>query len=186
MNNLPTFESKPNKVIYDNKRSDYINEYTDLMINTIENKQMYLLTKFSIIKNLSEDIILGNTFLKNNNNVIDFSKNVILFNNIKFNIESSNVTKWNNFPDYQLLCKNDINNFKIARELFLSDIEDILQKVQKNNPELGKLPSIGFKITLKDDIPISSKPYPIVYKLNQQVKEEINKFIRLKIIRKSK
>ncbi|KAF9754382.1 Retrovirus-related Pol polyprotein from transposon opus [Nosema granulosis] len=86
----------------------------------------------------------------------------------------------------QLLCKTDTFLDEPISNDIPEKIKDIINKVATSNPELGTLPSDGFRISLKDETPVFSKPYSIAYNLQDSVKQEIEKLLQLKVIRKSR
>ncbi|WP_438544757.1 reverse transcriptase domain-containing protein [Clostridium sp.] len=185
-NNLETIFTEPSEVTYGNGQTHTSTKCVKNIIKQLGNKIINKPVRLTVIKNLPEDIILGNSFLKENNAIINFTENTLQLEETKLLLNNQGKTDWINSPDYQLLCKTDNpRNGHLSKDIPES-IKNIIQKTIENNPELGTLPSEGFRIPLSDDAPVFSKPYPMPYNLHKAVKEEIDKLIKLKVIRKSR
>jgi predicted P-loop ATPase/GTPase len=72
----------------------------------------------------------------------------------------------------------------IAKD-FTSAILNEVNKYANCNPNVGLLLKIEHKLQLKSTHPINIKEYPIPNKLVDETKKELNKLMKLNIIRKS-
>ena len=89
----------------------------------------------------------------------------------------------------RLTQEEDISDVELSKELSKEQQEDI-RKMLKRRKELftdlpGRAGVIRHSLTLTDDKPIRSKPYPLPYAKRANLKEEIDKMLKAEIIRES-
>ncbi|ORD96112.1 hypothetical protein HERIO_1925 [Hepatospora eriocheir] len=118
------------------------------------------------------------------NVTIDFTKMIINIDDRIIKPENEEYYDLIESPEQELF--NNPNLFITQdSQLFNKKITCIVEKSAVNNPEVGCIFCKEFCIHLKDDIPIRSRIYPVLYKYYDLVKEEIRKLERLDIICKS-
>src|SRR5215469_1999670 len=85
--------------------------------------------------------------------------------------------------------KEGIKDIKIEEELLShqkKEIKEIFGKYKEIFTELpGMAKGIKHKINLTSEDPIKTKPYPIPYNTRIELKEEVDKMLKLKVIRRS-
>src|SRR5215469_6165258 len=85
--------------------------------------------------------------------------------------------------------KEGIEDIKIEEKLLShqkKDIKEIFIKYKEIFTELpGMAKGIKHKINLTSEDPVKTKPYPIPYNAKKELKEEVDKMLKLKVIRRS-
>ncbi|KAG0442508.1 Transposon Tf2-9 polyprotein [Dictyocoela muelleri] len=140
--------------------------------------------KFTVLKNLENDIILGLDFLINQKVNIDLKEMKFNIGNISLNLEKDDFYAKHYSPENSLF-DNEKLNFLNAKENYELKINNMIKKFESTNIKLGKIPSHKFKINLKENKIINRKPYPLPYKYYEGVKSEIKNLLKQGIIRHS-
>ncbi|KAF9762399.1 hypothetical protein NGRA_2047 [Nosema granulosis] len=183
--NLRTTETEPSEVTYGNGQTSQSTKCVPTSINQLGTKTMNKAITFVVIKNLPEDTILGNNFLKDSKAIIKFDNSTLQLDDTILHLNNQEILDWKNSPYYQLVCKHDNSTAQHVPKDIPEQSKSTIERAIKTNPELGTLPSDGIRIPLKDNIPVFSKPYSIPYNLHKGTKEEIEKLIRLGVVQKS-
>ncbi|KAG0435873.1 Transposon Tf2-6 polyprotein, partial [Dictyocoela muelleri] len=140
--------------------------------------------KFSIVKNLDNDFILGLDFLKKEKILINLDNMNLVFHDFKIKLENDEFYAKYNDPDNSYFYNEKLNILKEDIH-YKKDIENLISTFSSKNIKLGKIPNCKFKITLKEPKIIKKRPYQIPYKYYDLVKKEIKSLIDQGIIKHS-
>ncbi|KAG0437535.1 Retrovirus-related Pol polyprotein from transposon 17.6 [Dictyocoela muelleri] len=125
--------------------------------------------EFLIMNNLPVDIIIGNTFLKENKATISLSEHTINLSGFTIQLSMRSGKQ----------SKNKV--------LFHMNNDDIKKKIIKimDNEVIGKCISDSHQINLSDQPIIFKKQYPVPFALREKAKSNLKELVEKKIIRKS-
>ncbi|ORD99170.1 POL4 [Hepatospora eriocheir] len=126
---------------------------------------------------LSQELILGTKFLRENNFEMNLTNNIVKIAGVEIKLDTNNL--WKLSPPGQLLEKIDHLNVMSER------IEKLINNYKTTTPELGLITNVELSIELEDDQPINLKLYSFPYQSLNSIKQEIDRLLKLDIIRKS-
>lgn len=130
-----------------------------------------------IMPELSQELILVTKFLRENNFEMNLTNNIVKIAGVEIKLDTNNL--WKLSPPGQLLEKIDHLNVMSER------IEKLINNYKTTTPELGLITNVEMSIELEDDQPINLKPYSFPYQSLNSIKQEIDRLLKLDIIRKS-
>jgi transposase InsO family protein len=141
---------------------------------------------FKVLPGNMDKLILGFPFLFRQKVAIDYDPLKIRVANKYIYLKPELLNSWRSNPDSTLNEKIFIITSKDHEESIISKTVQAFHCYSENSQALGEIPNYRMNITLTDSHPISSKPYKLPYKLKKETEEEIQRLLKLGIIRKSK
>ena len=134
--------------------------------------------QMKIFNKLDVDVLIGMDLINEYGICLDFKHKIIKFGNDQISMI--------NMCDPNQALINKVNLLKITSHEIDDQLSKILTEVEKKNPEIGMVTTEPYEIELnnQDEI-INSKPYPIPFALDEAVKEEVKRLLKLGIIRES-
>lgn len=119
-------------------------------------------------------VLLGEPFLIAEEAQIDYKEATVrIANRIIFLDPISH--EFNQGPDAELMAKIFCAKKQVPG-LFPNE-RIIIEKFNSTNPELGTIPNHKMSIELTEHTPIHRYPFPIPFKVQESVKEEINRLL---------
>ncbi|KAF9754366.1 hypothetical protein NGRA_3350 [Nosema granulosis] len=114
---LRTTETEPSEVTYGNGQTSQSTKCVHTSIKQLGIKTMNKAITFVVIKNLPEETILGNNFLKDNKAIINFDNSTLQLDDTILPLNNQEILDWKNSPDYQLVCKHDCR--RLSHDIFM-------------------------------------------------------------------
>ncbi|MGL4850739.1 MAG: reverse transcriptase domain-containing protein [Clostridium sp.] len=127
--------------------------------------------EFHVLPSLPYSGVLGLNFLKKHQFQIDCANRKIFVTQSDKTVHST--------PDQQLEIKSDLIYPPSSK------LQSFLRDFKRNNPTLGHIKTHEMTIPLVSSIPVHKKPYPVPIALLPKVHEEINRLLKLGVIRKN-
>eukprot|EP00477_Mikrocytos_mackini_P000180 GAHX01000190.1.p1 GENE.GAHX01000190.1~~GAHX01000190.1.p1 ORF type:complete len:526 (+),score=71.90 GAHX01000190.1:1842-3419(+) len=125
------------------------------------------------------DIILGLSFLRKQEAILNFKEGTIALAGFHFEIGGTE-QKWSTF-DKSITEKTTV--FSVQEST--ADLDEAIKTYKLNNPTTGTISGTTHDIFLDNYTPIKAKPYPIPLQKKTQTEEEIKRLLSHNIIRPS-
>ena len=159
-----------------------INKCVDLEFSIHKIPHKTFTEKFYIIPGKLSVILLGSTFLLNEEVQIDYREarlrigdHYLFFDSVS---KEFSETPDSILAEKALVLKLNNDNPVPKEKLLINSFANL-------NPELGNIPNQTMPISLTSKKPVRRLPYPIPFALRQALKQEIERLLKLKIIKKS-
>jgi hypothetical protein len=135
-----------------------------------------------MLPELATEILLGMSFLVNNEAIINLKEDIFTLDGKQYEIETTTSNKNN-------LNQKLTEKTKIYKCLETNDghkeISKIVSEFRKSMPTIGKIKNSEHSINLTEQTPIALKGFKLPISIYEQTKKELEKMLVMKIIRKS-
>ncbi|KAG0439378.1 Transposon Tf2-9 polyprotein [Dictyocoela muelleri] len=150
---------------------------TKIEFQLFNDDKVRYISKFNIIQNPNDNLILGMRFLTENDAVINLKENYIIIDKLEYEIDISK----NLMPEENLIYEK----VKMCKEDDLSKIEELIRKAKMKNKEMGEILNFEHEIPLTDEFKAIPKEYYIPLNIRRQVSEHLKELIKDGIIEES-
>lgn len=150
-----------------------VHEYTDLSFSLANDKNVFYKSKFLLLPNPNNIIILGMRFLLENDAILNLKEGLVNLDDIEYDI--SRKTHTNNQFDTEITNKTKIFAVK-------DDIKNIIEKAKAKNPTLGNITLLKHHIQLISDFTQKRREYPVPVAIQSEVKEHLENLIKQEVI----
>ncbi|MGL5707608.1 MAG: reverse transcriptase domain-containing protein [Aeromonas sp.] len=140
---------------------------------------------FQVMKSKLDLVILGGNFMQKNSVVINYKNMKITINEHIHSIEPEMDEKWTSTPDAKI-SEHVMMIDNTQSKCLIDNITNRVLKYKQNNPVLGTIPNETMQIILTSNETVTSKPYPIPFKIQNEVNVEIKRLLKEGIIKPSK
>ena len=171
----------PVKAITADDRELTVNEEATVNFSINDDNRIKYKTKMRIIKKTSFDLILGMPFFVENEVNINFREGLISIDGHSYELPITPLKDVN--IENGLVSKSRIYNIteQSARKTF----QNTLKALQHETKELRTIETTKHKIELISSVPTRAKPIPVPISFLKQTEDEIEKLLRLNVIRRS-
>ncbi|KAG0420244.1 Transposon Tf2-9 polyprotein [Dictyocoela roeselum] len=153
-----------------------IKKSTAIKFNLFNDTNNTYTSKFHILPNPKGQPILGMRFLLENNGIINLSENIIIIDDIEYEMNTRNKTSDN--VQSEIISKTKI--YEIRDEIIA--IKDLIRKYKSKNPKIGNIRNAEHKIDLFEKFAFQKKEYSVPIGLQDDVSRHIDELIKDGII----
>ncbi|KAI4292771.1 hypothetical protein PAPHI01_2045 [Pancytospora philotis] len=138
--------------------------------------------KAAVLPGSLSHILLGEPFLISEGVQLDYREATVrIADRILF--LDPQTTDFNASPDGQLMARvYNVQAFSSPQSDLTHEQKEMLRAYAEHNPELGAIPNQLMRIELTSDCPFRRLPYSVPIRLQERLKEEIDRLLRLHII----
>ncbi|KAG0427973.1 Retrovirus-related Pol polyprotein from transposon 17.6 [Dictyocoela muelleri] len=156
------------------------NKETNFTVQIQGDKCNHYKVNARILESMTTDLILGVDFLIKNRAQINFETSTMILDNREYDI--SPILDYNKAED---VFNTKTSIMKIDTDEIPDDIANKIREYKINNPAVGSIESFKHTIHYTSPNIVSLAPYKVPIQIRKLTKEEINRLLALKIIRKS-
>ncbi|KAG0420286.1 Retrovirus-related Pol polyprotein from transposon 17.6, partial [Dictyocoela roeselum] len=153
-----------------------IKNYCDINFQILNDKNITYKSRFLVMPNNSDIIILGMKFLIDNEAILNLKEGIMNLDGKEYEIETNSTPL--NVSDTKIISKTKIFATKTEER----DLMEAIKNAKQRNPELGEIDTISHKIELTKTFSNLPKEYRVPMGLQHDVKEHLKELEKLGII----
>lgn len=184
--NIKRYSIKKEKIVLANSTEEFVNDETRCkftFFNSEDGTKAYD-ESFKIVRNLSNNIILGNSFLKANHAIINLTTGCMHLNNYDNTINFLKASIQPSDLDNDLIQRSMLSNLNKQSKDYLLFKNELIKYIKLNKEKtISKCKPV--QIRFDKNVNLSSKPYPISNEYYLMLKNKINQLLENGTIVKS-
>ncbi|ORD93650.1 YI31B [Enterospora canceri] len=160
-----------------NGKEETIKEGVDIRLSFTEVPHTEYKVKALVMHNLFGELVLGLDFMCNNEVRMDLKNGIVVLDGYELDILE--------FRKGTEASPEDLLVDRLGGIEQEETLDSIVEEFKGKNPAVGLFSGVEHKIQLPTTTPIQCKPYPLPYRVEEELKQQVEELIRLGIVEKS-